>query len=151
MNAEQKLVIKRRFPAPRDRVFAMWTTEDLLKRWFCPGATMSVSVAEVDAREGGAYRIVMQDSDGKTYSPSGRYERVVPNEQLVFSWKWADSELVTRVTLDFRVVGDAETELTLTHEGFPDAELRDRHDEGWNGCLSRLDEAIGQTHEEEMQ
>jgi uncharacterized protein YndB with AHSA1/START domain len=99
---------------------------------------MTVPVAEVDAREGGSYRIVMQNQDGETYSPSGVYEKVVPNEKLIFTWKWADSELITRVTLEFRAVSDAETELTLTHEGFPETEIRDRHNEGWEGCLSRL-------------
>ena len=69
-------------------------------------------------------------------------ETVVPNEKLVFSWKWADSELITRVTLDFRAVSETETELTLTHEGFPETEIRDRHDQGWDGCLSRLADAV---------
>jgi uncharacterized protein YndB with AHSA1/START domain len=76
----------------------------------------------------------MQNQDGETYSPSGVYEKVVPNEKLIFSWKWADSELITRVTLEFRAVSDAETELTLTHEGFPETEIRDRHNEGWAAC-----------------
>ena len=142
MSAASTLVIKRNFPASCERVFSMWTTEELMKRWFCPGKYMTIPVAEVDAREGGSYRIVMQGDDGKTYSPSGVYEEVVANEKLVFSWKWADSELITRVTLDFRAVNEAETELTLTHEGFPETEIRDRHNEGWDGCLSRLAQAL---------
>jgi uncharacterized protein YndB with AHSA1/START domain len=120
----------------------MWTSAELMMKWFCPSQEMTVPVTEVDAREGGSYRIVMQNKDGETYSPSGVYEKVVPNEKLVFSWKWADSELITRVTIDFRAIGDAETELTLTHEGFPETEIRDRHNEGWEGCLSRLSDAL---------
>ncbi len=61
--------------------------------------------------------------DGKTYSPGGDYEKVVPNETLIFSWKWADTELMKRITIQFKTVGDTETELTLTHEGFPDTEV----------------------------
>jgi uncharacterized protein YndB with AHSA1/START domain len=83
----------------------------------------------------------MQNKDGGTHSPSGVYETVVPNEKLVFSWKWADSEVITRVTVDFRSISDNETELTLTHVGFPTAEMRDLHTEGWDGCLSRLAKA----------
>ena len=142
MNAGNSLVLKRTFPATCERLFAMWTTAELLMKWFCPGRDMKVPVAEVDAREGGSYRIVMEDKDGKTYSPSGVYEEIIPNEKLVFSWKWADSELITRVTIEFKSVGDAETELTLTHEGFPETEIRDRHNEGWEGCLSRLADAL---------
>ena len=142
MNAANSLVLKRTFPASCERLFSLWTSAELMMTWFCPSKEMTVPVAEIDAREGGSYRIVMQNKDGETYSPSGVYEEVVPNEKLVFSWKWADSELITRVTLDFRAVNEAETELTLTHEGFPEAEIRDRHNEGWNGCLSRLAQAL---------
>ncbi len=142
MNAGNSLVLKRTFPASCERLFSLWTSAELMMTWFCPSEEMTVPVAEVDAREGGSYRIVMQNKDGETYSPSGVYEKVVPNEQLIFTWKWADSELITRVTLDFRALGDSETELTLTHEGFPETEIRDRHNEGWEGCLSRLAEAV---------
>jgi hypothetical protein len=30
------------------------------------------------------------------------------------------------------------TELTLLHEQFFDVEARDRHHEGWTGCIDRL-------------
>lgn len=144
MNANNALVLKQTFPGSCARVYDMWTSEELLKKWFCPGKDMTIPVAEVDVRAGGTYRIVMQNQDGETYSPSGVYEKVVPNEKLVFSWKWADSEIITRVTIEFRALGDEETELTLTHEGFPEADMRDRHNKGWDGCLSRLSEALQQ-------
>ncbi|MBT8077722.1 MAG: SRPBCC domain-containing protein [Gammaproteobacteria bacterium] len=138
MSSANTLVITRIFPAPPDKVFAAWTREEIIKTWFCPGDGMTIPTAEVDARVGGNYRIVMQDKDGDTYSPSGTYERIVENKQLVFSWKWADSELVTRVTIDLKPVEKNQTELTLTHEGFPETTVRDKHNEGWDGCLSRL-------------
>ena len=140
MGAKRSLTVKKTFAASQERLFAMWTTESLVKQWFCPGQDMTIPVAEVDAREGGSYRIVMKNKDGETYSPSGVYETVLPNEKLVFSWKWADSEIITRVTITLRAISDAETELTLTHEGFPDADMRNRHNEGWGGCLARLAE-----------
>ncbi len=85
MSAANTLVIKRTFPASGERVFSMWTTEELMKQWFCPGKDMTSPVDEVDASEGGSYRIVMQGKDGETCSTSGVYEKVVPNEKLVFS------------------------------------------------------------------
>lgn len=142
MTSDSKLTIKRTFPASCQRVFAMWTRADLIKKWFCPGDDMTIPVAEADPRPGGSYRIVMQDKDGTTYSPSGVYETVTADKQLVFSWKWADSEIITRVTIDFRSISDSETELTLTHEGFPESKMRDLHNEGWDGCLSRLAKAV---------
>lgn len=155
MNAGNTPVMKRTFPASPERLYAMWTTAELMKKWFSPSEEMSIAVAEVDAREGGSYRVVMQNEDGETYSPSGVYEKIVPNKQLVFSWKWADSELITRVTVDFRAVGDSETELTLTHEGFPETAIRDSHNDGWQGCLARLADAARTSnthcHEEQRQ
>ena len=133
-----RLVLTRVLPASREKVFAAWTEEALIKQWFCPQEGMTVPVAEFDAREGGTYRLVVEDAEGKTYSPSGVYEKVVTDEQLIFSWKWADSELITRVTIELRALGDNETELTLTHEGFPETEIRDRHIQGWEGCLAKL-------------
>ena len=115
MNSGTTLVIKRTFAATPERVFAAWTNEAILKSWFCPGEDMTIPVAEVDAREGGDYRIVMQNKDDETYSPSGTYEKIVENRQLIFSWKWADSDLVTRVTIDLKPVNSNETELRLTH------------------------------------
>ena len=103
---------------------------------------MTTPIAEVDLREGGEYLIVMENDEGEKHSPSGRYETVIPHEKLVFSWKWADSEIITRVTIDFRSISDNETELTLTHEGFPESKMRDLHNEGWDGCLSRLAKAV---------
>ncbi|MDA0994791.1 MAG: SRPBCC domain-containing protein [Proteobacteria bacterium] len=141
MGGTRSLKLKKTFSASQERLFAMWTSADLMKQWFCPGSDMTVPIAEVDARAGGSYRIVMQSKDGETYSPSGVYETVRPYDKLVFSWKWADSEVITRVTLDLRAVSDSETELTLTHEGFPDVGMRDKHNEGWDGCLARLAEA----------
>lgn len=133
-----RLVLTRVLPAPREKVFAAWTDETLIKKWFCPQEGMTVPVAEFDVREGGTYRLVVEDAEGKTYSPSGVYEKIVTNEQLIFSWQWADSELITRVTIELRALGDNETELTLTHEGFPETEIRDRHIQGWEGCLAKL-------------
>jgi len=138
MAKANSLVLTRVLPAPREKVFAAWTTEAMIKQWFCPSEGMTVPVAELDVREGGTYRLVVEDAEGKTYSPSGIYEKIVPNEQIIFSWKWADSKLITRVTIDLRDHGDDETELTLTHDGFPETEIRDRHSQGWEGCLAKL-------------
>jgi len=142
MSVSDSLTVRRTFAASQERLFAMWTTADLMKEWFCPGKDMTIPVAEVDARAGGAYRIVMQNKDGETYSPSGIYETVRPHDKLVFSWKWADSEVITRVTIELRSISESETELTLTHDGFPDDDMRDRHNTGWDGCLNRLAEAV---------
>ncbi len=43
---------------------------------------------------------------------------------------------------ELRELGDNETELTLTHVGFAKTDVRDNHEEGWNGCLDKLPAAL---------
>ena len=66
MTSENTLVMTRTLPASPARVFAAWTTAETMKQWFCPGEDMTVPVAELDAREGGHYRIVMQNKNGES-------------------------------------------------------------------------------------
>lgn len=136
------LVIRRTLPAPPERVFEAWTRPHMVRRWFSPGP-MRVEEAALDVRVGGAYRIVMMGAEGEPHSPGGVYEEIMPDRKLVFSWKWANSDLVTRVTVELRPVGEDQTELTLTHTGFPDAETRGLHEAGWVGCLEKLPPLVG--------
>ena len=135
-----KLVITRSFPAPVERVFEAWTDPDALRRWFCPG-NMTLGIAEADVREGGRYRVQMSQGDGdcEFHTTGGVYREVTPNHRLVFTWQWEGSDLETLVTLEFKSLSADETELTLTHEGFDNEETRDKHGQGWDGCLAKLE------------
>jgi hypothetical protein len=44
---------------------------------------------------------------------------------------------------------DASTELLLRHERFVSSEDRDRHLEGWNTCLEKLDGHLGRSKDSE--
>ena len=44
----------------------------------------------------------------------------------------------TQAYLEFLDLGGA-TEVVLTHEFFPDADLAGKHNEGWTSCLNRLE------------
>jgi len=46
------------------------------------------------------------------------------------------------VTVVLRSLAPGKTELTLTHEGFPQAEMRNKHSEGWSSCLSNLEATV---------
>ena len=136
----EKLVVKRNFKAPVERVYAAWTDAEQMKRWFAPG-DMSVRQAESDVREGGRYRVQMLESgsDCEFHTTGGVYREVVPNQRLVFTWQWEGSELETLVTLEFKALSANETQLTLTHEGFDNEDTRDKHGQGWGGCLANLE------------
>ena len=142
------LQITRTFRASREKVFQAWTTPGALKQWFGPSAEFSIPVAELDLRVGGRYRIQMVDPKGQTHTAIGEYREIARPEKLVFTWSWeggagCDETPLgeTLVTIELRQKA-TETEMTLTHELFPNAQTRDNHYEGWNGCLERLGQFV---------
>lgn len=137
------LNLKRTFAAPRERVFQAWTDPAELRKWFHVGEDWSTPICEVDLRENGTYRIGMQPPDGETPSVvTGRFREVNVPEKLVYTWSWeGDEPHETLVTVIFRDLGD-KTEIELTHERFPSATERDKHAEGWEGCLQQLNNLL---------
>ncbi len=137
-----RLSLTRRFAAPVEKVFRAWTEGEALKRWFHPRDEMATTVAEVDLRVGGRYRIVMREAGGAEHRVGGVYREIVPNAALVFTWAWESTpERESLVSLRFdRAEGG--TRLTLVHEQFFDDEARDRHAEGWAGCLALLERSL---------
>ena len=145
------LKITRTFHAPKAKVFEAWTTPGVLKQWFGPSAEFTVAVADVDLRVGGNYRLQMIDPGGESHTAIGTYREITRPEKLVFTWSWeaghgCDGEPMpemgeTLVTVEF-LQKDDDTEMTLTHELFPDAQTRDKHNEGWTGCLARLEKVV---------
>jgi len=138
------LVIRRTFNAPRERVFAAWTTGDLLRVWFGPPGT-TTHEATFDAREGGTYRIAMTASNGEPFNARGTVTEYRKPERLAFTFRWEEDdpaqERDTSVSIDLHAAGDR-TEMVFTHTGFTDAASRDRHNEGWNGSFNRMNNAL---------
>lgn len=132
------LTLKRRLNAPPERVYAAWTDPQKLKRWFGP-EEIEMLRANVDARVGGRFRMVMRGTDGEAHEVSGVYREVVANEKLVFTWAWRSTpERDSLVTVLIKPDG-AGSQLTLIHEQFFDEAARDRHEHGWTGCLNKLE------------
>jgi uncharacterized protein YndB with AHSA1/START domain len=91
--SEQELRMTRTFDAPRERVFEALTTPAQVRQWLLgpPGWTMTV--CEIDLREGGAYRYEWRhDGDGITMGMGGvfrevsRPHRIVQTERFDEPW-----------------------------------------------------------------
>ncbi len=138
----ETLRLTRFFDAPRARVFRAFTDPQILKRWWGPDGITTPN-PEVDLRVGGAYRLEMHGSQGVDHVIGGQYREIVAGEKLVFSWAWEGGGMggQTLVTLEFRD-RDGGTELSLTHEGFDDAESCERHNRGWSSSFDCLDQDI---------
>jgi uncharacterized protein YndB with AHSA1/START domain/predicted enzyme related to lactoylglutathione lyase len=140
------LRVTRLIKAPRERVFAAWTTPEEIMKWFGP-ETCQILSAKVDLRVGGKYHFRVKGTDcesGKEMGERdlrGTYREVKRPSRLVYTWGWQgdpDVELgETVVTVDF-LDKEGFTEVQITHDGFPNTEARDKHNYGWNGCLDRL-------------
>jgi uncharacterized protein YndB with AHSA1/START domain len=136
------LSLVRTIKASPEKVFAAWTDPKTLKKWMSPTDAMDVAVAETDLKIGGRYRIVMREPDGKEHRVGGTYTVLERNRRLAFTWLWEDGRGVeTLVTITLRKKGE-DTELTLTHAKFADGKTRDMHNEGWVGCVGRLEKLM---------
>jgi len=134
---EPSLTLKRRLKAAPAEVYAAWTDPEKIVKWFGPEQIETLR-AQADARVGGGFRIVMRSPDGEEHDVSGIYREVVPNEKLVFTWAWRSTpERESIVTVQIKPDGRGSL-LTLIHEKFFDEGARDRHQEGWTGCLDKL-------------
>ena len=132
------LQIRRLYKAPVAAVYAAWTDPEQMKHWMGPSDDFGESEVTLDVRVGGRYRIVMHSPDGDVHRVGGVYREIVPNKKLVYTWAWESTpERESLVTLEFKPSGQG-TELVLAHQRFADSQARDKHQEGWNGCLDRL-------------
>ena len=130
------VVVRRMLPARRELVYELWTDPKRMPKWILDGGT-----ATLDVRVGGKYHMDMH-YQGKSYPHEGEYLEVKPPARLVFTWASdATNWLPTIVTVEFRAVG-GQTELTLTHEGLPDAENAASHKGGWEEILGWLEEKM---------
>ena len=137
------LNLNRHYPVAPEKVWRAWTDPQAVKRWWGPTPGEPVSLAELDVRVGGRFRIVFGGPDGKLHECACTYKEVVPNKKLVFTWSWPNStpERISVVTIEFR--GNAKgTDLVFKHEQLFDEAARDGHKRGWTGALDKLEQFL---------
>ena len=148
VNQELVLELTHRYAARREDVFDAWVNPSVLKRWWAAQPTWQTPVAEVDATEGGSYRLSMRTDTGDVHTVGGEFTEVRPPERLAYTWAWkegpdgvmAGSEQ-THVIVDFIEDGDG-TLVRLTHSGFAGDEIRDMHAQGWDAVLANLERSV---------
>ena len=137
--------IKRTFRAPVEAVFAAWTSAEMLRRWYGPGADWDVPLAELDLRVGGTLRVAMRGPGGDIVGGAGEYREIDPPRRLVFTWTWDRGHVGERtqlVEVEFTDNRDGTTTVVLTNGGMRDAEEGESHREGWEGSFDNLDAVL---------
>jgi uncharacterized protein YndB with AHSA1/START domain len=85
-NPKTDLVFERIVEVPPEKVWAAWTTPEMLLQWFTPAPWKTIA-CEIDLRPGGKFRTTMISPEGQEFPNSGCYLEVVRNEKLV----WTDA------------------------------------------------------------
>ena len=80
--SDTQILITRDFAAPKHLVYKAVTTPELVKKWW-NAKRGEVTVCEIDLREGGKWRYVMQTPDGFEVGFHGEIRELVPNERVV--------------------------------------------------------------------
>lgn len=123
-------------------VFDALATADGVAAWWGPDDA-PVTVSEIDARVGGAFRVRFRTLDGLEHEASGECLEVMPPRRLVMSWRWTlggepdEADRTSRIEFDLRPT-TAGVELTLTHSGLIDDASALSHKQGWTGALDKL-------------
>lgn len=139
------LHIERVIDAPREAVFAAWTTADAMEEWYRDGDDFVARVLELDVRVGGGYRVEWGPEGQSPHREYGVYEVVDPPTRLVMTETLQTSDgggwANTRVTVELEEQ-DGKTLLKLTHENFPSRDHRDGATGGWPGFLDRIERLV---------
>jgi uncharacterized protein YndB with AHSA1/START domain len=132
------LQIRRVYNVPVAKVYAAWTDPEQIKQWMGPSDDYGETEVTSEFRVGGRYKLVMHAPSGEVHTVVGAYREIVPNKKVVYTWAWHTTpDRESLVTVEFKPSGNG-TELVLTHEQFADSDARDRHQQGWNGCIERF-------------
>lgn len=148
--------IERRFDAPVDKVWSMWTDAALFKSWYGPMG-MTVPVAEMDVTVGGIRKICMEMDrpDGRmSMWFTGVYKEISQPSRLVYTEAMCDADGViippqamgmpegapdvTEVIVELRAEGD-QTVMTMVHVGVPDGSPGGS---GWAQAFDKLAEVL---------
>ena len=153
--------ITREFDAPRDMVWRVWTTPELLARWYGPG--VETIIHEFDLRAGGVWRNEMK-MRGMSMCSKMSFTEVIPVEKMVWehastdaNWNIAPSPMMPdwpQVMLTEVIFAEANGKTTVTLTQTPmnasEAELAcfakmmSGMDNGWGSGYKIIDEILAE-------
>lgn len=141
--SDTAILITRKFDAPKHLVYRVWTTPELVERWWHANRGKVTSV-EIDLRVGGRWRWVMVTPSGFECAFHGEYREIVPNERLVSTEVFEgapDAGALNTLTLKEE---DGQTTLTIlaqhTSRENRDAHLNSGMEDGLQDALDLAEE-----------
>ncbi|UQA57291.1 SRPBCC family protein [Polyangium aurulentum] len=137
-------VIERKYAASPARVFAAWSSLEAKNRW--ASCHENGRILELDFRVGGREVFRGGPPGGPVYTNETRYQDIVPNERIVFSYDLHRDDTrisVSLTTLEFKAEGKG-TRLVFTEQGaFLDGhDTAAQREHGTGVGLDRLEAAL---------
>lgn len=126
-------------------IYDAFIDPDAMREWYQDNPGWVVDVAACDIRVGGTTIVTFGPGDDR-YSETMTYLEVERGRKLVYTERFGmpdGSGHDTVVTVSFEPQ-DGKTLLTIVQTGFPNAEERDAHQNGWPGFLHRLERTASQ-------
>lgn len=133
------------FSVAANILYSAWTEPDQLKQWWKP---MGNQLAEVnnELKEGGEIEYKFKSEGSEDLVIRGKYLEVVPNEKLVYTWKWQvqdealdDSEY--KLSVNFKSAGQGSSILISQEDNKPHESIKP-HQHGWDEALNHLSEFL---------
>jgi uncharacterized protein YndB with AHSA1/START domain len=139
------LEISKQFESSKENLYKAWTEPEQLKQWWKPMGKQLIDVKN-NISEGGEVVYTFEDN---SLTIDGKYEKVVENDLLEYSWNWhLTSEPIEDASykLSVRFEGDSNhSTLSITQKGFSNREHVQPHNEGWEQGLQQLKEYVEKT------
>ncbi len=143
--SDTEILITRKFDAPAELVFDVWTTPKHVRNWW-GWETDPMTVCDIDLRVGGRYRFVAVNDEYGEVEFYGEYKEISRPHRLVATEVFApfpDSPALNTLTLDEE---DGVTTMTIrveyeTKEG-RDATIASGMESGLQHSLDRADKVL---------
>jgi uncharacterized protein YndB with AHSA1/START domain len=144
------IVLTRTFNAPRRLLWEAMFTPDKMRRWMLPPPGWTMTVCEVEAREGGALRLAWKNEEANPFMTlQGVFTEVTPHERIVHTETMATGSGQTVGTLlethEFAEKGGVTTmRITQAYDSKEarDGALASGMDQGMEACYAQLDELL---------
>jgi len=140
-----RIVITREFAAPRDLRFRAHTDPELLVQWLGP-RTLTMTVARLDARDGGRWHYTHRDADGNEYGFRGVFHGTPSPDGIVrtFEFEGAPGHVSLETMTFSEHAGKTVVRAIAVFQSVEDrdAAIQSGMEQGFNDSMERLDELV---------